>query len=166
MWSHPDSFSPFLSSFNMFLSLSLSFIYTSLPPCLHVCVFVKVKGFVALATELVGPSQRQRSLAEFSHTVTEWDGLLTHTMGSAPSHSHTHAHTQSHGSSLTRHYPPLLPSWSWVCVWVCVFVFECPNGLSDAPFSPPCSVRHTCTHTHTENHLTHLLAHTLWPIVP
>lgn len=167
-----------LSSFDevaswLIFSFSVCFPHTLLHPCLlqnalthphppvqgwSVCLCV-LKGLAGISAVLARPSQRQRSLAEFSHTGTEWDSLLIHTMGSTPSPSrnkHTHTHSQlSLGSSLTRHAPFSYPLQTEL---VCVGTAH-SDSSSDALFPSP----YTVTHNHTQSHVTHLLVHEPWP---
>lgn len=112
MRSHPDSFFPFRSLFfalSVVHTLSYLPVSSTIPPT--PTLWFRVGVCMCVSTVVARPSQRQRSLAEFSHTGAEWDGLLTHTMGSNPPDTHaTHTHTTESWLQLDASCPPLLPS--------------------------------------------------------
>lgn len=106
---------------------------------------------------LAWPSQGQRSLAEFSHTGAEQVGLLTHTIGSDPSHSHITDSWLQLDASCPHPFPPLpsLPFSIWDYVFVCVRTTH-PDSSSGALFPWLHTVLHTVTcHTHPCTAFTH-----------
>lgn len=154
MRSNPDSvfsfLSVFLSDVHTLSHLPVFFTMPTPTPILWfrvregVCV---CKGLAVMSTVLARPSQRQRSLAEFSHTGAEWDGLLTHTMGSTPSHSrNTHTHNQVMAPAW-RVMPPLSYPLQTGLVCVCLRTTH-PDSSSDGLFS-------LTLHCHTHSHMSH-----------